>query len=48
VRPYLKKPSQKRTGGVPQGKGTEFKPQYNKKKKKKQRNKETKKRNDHL
>jgi hypothetical protein len=43
VRPYLKKPSQKRTGGVPQGKGTEFKPQYNKKKKKetkKQRNKE--------
>jgi hypothetical protein len=35
VRPYLKKPSQKRAGGVAQGKGPEFKPQYRKKKKKK-------------
>jgi hypothetical protein len=35
VRPYLKKKhSQKRTGGVTQGVGLEFKPQYHKKKKK--------------
>jgi hypothetical protein len=34
VRPYLKKtPSQKRAGGVAQGVGPEFKPQYHKKKK---------------
>jgi hypothetical protein len=34
VRPYLKKnPSQKRAGGVAQGVGPEFKPQYCKKKK---------------
>jgi hypothetical protein len=32
VRPYLKKnPSQKRTGGMAQGVGPEFKPQYHKK-----------------
>jgi hypothetical protein len=32
MRPYLKKnPSQKRAGGVAQGKGLEFKPQYCKK-----------------
>jgi hypothetical protein len=30
-----KKPSQKRAGGVPQGVGLEFKPQYRKEKKKK-------------
>jgi hypothetical protein len=36
VRPYLEKsPSQKRAGGVAQGLGPEFKPQYLKKKKKK-------------
>jgi hypothetical protein len=36
VRPYLEKnPSQKRAGGVAQGVGPEFKPQYCKKKKKK-------------
>jgi hypothetical protein len=36
MRPYLEKhPSQKRTGGVAQGIGPEFKPQYCKKKKKK-------------
>jgi hypothetical protein len=35
VRPYLEKnPSQKRAGGVAQGVGPEFKPQYCKKKKK--------------
>jgi hypothetical protein len=37
LRPYLKKKnkntSQQRTGGVAQGKGFEFKPQYHKKKK---------------
>jgi hypothetical protein len=31
----LKNPSQKRAGGVAQGEGPEFKPQYRKKKKKK-------------
>jgi hypothetical protein len=31
----LKNPSQKRAGGVAQGEGPEFKPQYHKKKKKK-------------
>jgi hypothetical protein len=30
--PILKNPSQKRTGGVAQSKGPEFKPQYHKKK----------------
>jgi hypothetical protein len=35
-----KNPSQKRAGGVSQGKGPEFKPQYHKKKKKKKRKKE--------
>jgi hypothetical protein len=42
VRPYLEKnPSQKRTGGVAQGIGPGFKPQYRKKNKqlKKQKNK---------
>jgi hypothetical protein len=35
-RPYIKKKtSRKRVGGVPQGVGPEFKPQYHKKKKKK-------------
>jgi hypothetical protein len=35
-RPYLeKKPSQKRAGGLAQGVGPEFKPQYCQKKKKK-------------
>jgi hypothetical protein len=35
VRPFLEKnPSQKRAGGVAQGVGPEFKPQYCKKKKK--------------
>jgi hypothetical protein len=34
MRPYLKKyPSRKRTGGVAQGVGPEFKPQYYKKEK---------------
>jgi hypothetical protein len=34
VKPYLEKnPSQKRAGGVAQGIGPEFKPQYQKKKK---------------
>jgi hypothetical protein len=33
VRPYLKKPFTKRAGGVAQGIGPEFKPQYRKKKK---------------
>jgi hypothetical protein len=28
TRPYLKNPSEKRAGGVAQGEGTEFKPQY--------------------
>jgi hypothetical protein len=38
VRPYLEKnPSQKRAGGVAQGAGPEFKPQYHKKKKKKKK-----------
>jgi hypothetical protein len=37
VRPYLKKKhTQERAGGVVQGVGLEFKPQYQKKKKKKQ------------
>jgi hypothetical protein len=36
VRPYLKKnPSQKMAGGVAQGEGPKFKPQYCTKKKKK-------------
>jgi hypothetical protein len=36
LRPYLEKnPSQKKAGGVAQGVGLEFKPQYCKKKKKK-------------
>jgi hypothetical protein len=35
-RPYLKKPfTKKRAGGVAQGEGPEFKPQYHEKKKKK-------------
>jgi hypothetical protein len=34
-----KHPSQKRAGGVTQGVGPEFKPQYHKKKKKKERKK---------
>jgi hypothetical protein len=39
VRPYIEKnPSQKRAGGVAQGVGPEFKPQYCKKKKKKKLN----------
>jgi hypothetical protein len=43
VRSYLKKkPSQKRAGGVSQGEGTEFKPQYYKKQKKKKTNTKTK------
>jgi hypothetical protein len=33
ARPYLKKPISKKTGGVAQGVGPEFKPQYQKKKK---------------
>jgi hypothetical protein len=33
VRPYLKKTSQKRSDGVAQGEGPEFKPQCHKKKK---------------
>jgi hypothetical protein len=38
VAPYLKKnPLQKRAGGVAQGVGPEFKPQYHKKKKKKRK-----------
>jgi hypothetical protein len=37
MRSYLEKdPSQKRAGGVAQGVGSEFKPQYCKKKKKKE------------
>jgi hypothetical protein len=38
--PILKNPSQKRAGGVAQGEGLEFKPQYWKKKKKKEKKKE--------
>jgi hypothetical protein len=38
VRTYLKKPSQKRAGGVARGVGPEFKPQWWKKKKKRERN----------
>jgi hypothetical protein len=34
MRPYLKKPFTNRAGGVAQGVGPEFKPQYCKKKKK--------------
>jgi hypothetical protein len=35
MRPYLKKkPSQKKAGGVAEGVGPEFKPQYQKEKKK--------------
>jgi hypothetical protein len=42
VRPYLEKnPSQKRAGGIAQGVGPEFKPQYLKKKPKKQKTTET-------
>jgi hypothetical protein len=38
MKPYLKKKkSQKRSGGVAQGVGPEFKPQYHKKKKKKKK-----------
>jgi hypothetical protein len=37
MRPYLKNPSHKRAGGVVQGVGPEFKPQYHKKKKKKKK-----------
>jgi hypothetical protein len=33
--PVLKNPSQKRVGGMAQGVGSEFKPQYHQKKKKK-------------
>jgi hypothetical protein len=41
--PSLKKyPSQKRTGGVAQSVGPEFKPQYHTQKKKKERKKEKK------
>jgi hypothetical protein len=40
MRPYLeKKPLTKRAGGVAQGVGPEFKPQYHKKKKKKKEKK---------
>jgi hypothetical protein len=39
MRSYLKKPFTKRAGGVAQGVGPEFKPQYHKKKKKKKRKK---------
>jgi hypothetical protein len=40
MRPSLKKtPSQERAGGVAQGLGPEFKPQYHQKKKKKKRGK---------
>jgi hypothetical protein len=35
--PFSKNPSQKRAGGVAQGVGPEFKPQYRKKKKKRKR-----------
>jgi hypothetical protein len=41
VRPYLRKkknPSQEKAGGLAQGVGPEFKPQYHKKKKKKEIN----------
>jgi hypothetical protein len=42
ARPYLEKnASQKRAGGVAQGGGPEFKPQYQKKKKKKKLKKKT-------
>jgi hypothetical protein len=38
LKPYLEKnPLQKRAGGVAQGVGTEFKPQYHHKKKKKKK-----------
>jgi hypothetical protein len=40
VRPYLKNiHHNKKTGGVTQGEGPEFKPQYHKKKKKKKKKK---------
>jgi hypothetical protein len=39
MRPYQKNQSQKRGGGVAQGVGPEFKPQYCKKKKKEKRKK---------
>jgi hypothetical protein len=35
MRPYQNNPSQKSVGGMAQGVGPEFKPQYRKKKKKK-------------
>jgi hypothetical protein len=35
LRPYLKIPTTKRAGGVTQGEGSEFKPQYHKIKKEK-------------
>jgi hypothetical protein len=44
----LKKKSQKRAGGVAQGVGTEFKPQYRKKKKKREGNRTICDEMDHL
>jgi hypothetical protein len=42
MRPYLEKPITKTAGGVAQGVGPEFKPQYHAKKKKKKRAKSVK------